>query len=222
MKRKLFSLLLALAALPAALPAQNLLFKIGGGFSSHYGQDKSVGAYKIGVGYEWEFNQRWTFTPVLEVYGKGWKDRDTRVTMFAPDGSPVIDAATGEVRTGLMSRSATANYLELPLLFSYYIRTGESRYIVFSAGPYVAYGLTGRQKTKGDAVREGSEKLYYEKNTFRQSGAHRFDAGVQTMAGFQFPSSLILGIEADWGVTKFNVQGKRNVSALVSLSYKLK
>lgn len=222
MARKILPLSLFLALLPSLLPAQSLLFKIGGGLSSHYGKDKSIGAYKIGVGYEWEFNQKWTFTPVLEVYGKGWKDRDTRVFVTDDSGNRVTDPATGEEKTGVMSRSATANYIELPLLFSYYVRTGEGRYIVFSAGPYLAYGLTGRQKTKGDAVQTGSEKLFYEKNTFRQSGTHRFDAGVQTMAGYQFPSSLILGIEADWGVTKFNTAGKRNVSALISLSYKLR
>lgn len=220
MKKNILPFLLLFLPLP--LSAQNLLFKVGGGLSSHYGRAKSVGAYKIGMGYEWEFNQHWTFTPVLEVYGKGWKDRDTLVPVTDDDGYPVADPATGQQQTGVMSRSATANYIELPLLFSYYIRTGESRYVVLSAGPYVAYGATGRQKTKGDAMRQGSEKLFYEKNTFKQPGSHRFDAGVQTMAGYQFPSGVTLGVETDWGVAKFDTAGKRNVSALVSLSYKLK
>jgi hypothetical protein len=104
-------------------------------------------------------------------------------------------------------------------MLSYYLRTAESQYVVFSAGPYVAYGVAGKVETKGDTSREGSEKMYYESPTFDQPDVHRFDAGLQAMVGYQFPSSLTLGIEADFGLTKFNATG-RNVSGLISLSYR--
>lgn len=218
-KIQLFFALL-LAALTAG--AQNVQFKLGGGFSSHFDSESQlVGAFKIGVGYEWEFNQHFTFMPTLSVYGKGWKDPNQRVFVYDDNGQQRFDEVTGQPLTSIRNRTTTANYVELPLLFSYYLRTGESRYVVFSAGPYVACGISGKQKTKGDGEKPGSEKLYYEGKTFNEVGTHRFDAGIQTMVGYAFPSGFTLGVEADFGLTKFNTAGDRNVSALISLGYKL-
>lgn len=219
-KQFLIILLLAFTAFTAS--AQNVQFKLGGGFSSHFdGSSEVVGAFKIGVGYEWEFNQHWTFTPVLSVYGKGWKDPNQRVFVYDDAGNQRFDELTGQPLTSIRNRTTTANYVEIPLLFSYYLRTGESRYVVFSAGPYVACGVSGKQKTKGDGEKQGSEKLYYEEKTFNEVGVHRFDAGIQTMVGYAFPSGFTLGLEADFGLAKFNTSGDRNVSALISLGYKL-
>ena len=220
---KRIAALIALATLlPLAATSQNVQFKLGGGFSSHYGSSAQVvGAFKVGVGYEWELTQHWTFTPTLSVYGKGWKNPNHLVNVYDDEGKQLFDETTGQPLQSVCSRSTTANYVEVPLLMSYYIRTGESRYVVLSAGPYVACGLSGKQKTKGDAERPGSEKLYYDTKTFDGAGIHRFDAGIQTMAGYAFPSGFTLGIEADFGLTKFDADGHRNVSALLSLGYKL-
>lgn len=219
---KHIAILVLMLCAAVGVQAQNVQFKVGGGFSSHYdGSSQLVGAFKVGVGYEWEFNQHWTFTPTLSVYGKGWKDPNQRVFVYDDSGNQRFDEETGEPLTSIRNRTTTANYVEVPLLFSYYFRTGESRYVVLSAGPYVAYGISGKQKTKGDAERPGSEKLYYEDKTFDEKGVYAFDAGVQVMAGYAFPSGFTLGVEADFGVTKFNKAGDRNVSALISLGYKL-
>ena len=215
-------LLLLLLALPLAVKAQNVHFKIGGGLSSHYGSSSQViGAFKIGVGYELELSQKLTFTPGIEMYGKGWKDPNATVFCFDDQGKPLYNDETGEPLTGIMNRSATQNYLEVPLLFSYFLRTGESRYVVFSAGPYVAYGISGKQKTKGDQHQQGVNRFYYENKTFDEPSTHRFDWGVQTFIGYQFSTSFTIGLEADWGVAKFTDNGKRNVSVLISLGYKL-
>lgn len=213
----LFSLLLP--ALPTA--AQHVTFTFGGGLASHYGGAQYVGAYKAGVGYEVELSQRLTFTPRLEVYGKGWKDPNQRVAVFDKDGNPVLDEA-GNLRTGIKNRSATANYLEVPLLLSYYVRTGERRYIVVAAGPFVAYGLTGKQKTKGDTSQEGAEQFFYEKKTFNEPGSHRLDYGLRAMAGYEFANGVTLGLEGDFSLGKFNTAGDRNVAALVTIGYKLR
>lgn len=218
MKRILYILL---SILPTTLLAQSVQLKVGGGFASHYGQAKVVGAYKIGLGYEIEFNQHFTFTPSLEFYGKGWKDPNQQVYVFDDEGQQRFDPETGKPLIGIKSRTATQNYIELPLLLSYYLRTGESRYLVFRAGPYVAYGVGGKQKTKGDTEQSGVNRYYYEQKTFNEPGTHRFDYGVQTYVGYQFPTSFTIGLEADWGIGKFNAQGRRNVSALISLGYKL-
>ena len=112
-------------------------------------------------------------------------------------------------------------FIEVPLLLSYYWRTGPARYVVFSAGPYVAYGVGGKQKTKGNTELEGAQKLYYERQTFDIEGTHRFDAGLQAMVGYQFSSGLLLGVEADFGLARFNRTGRRNLSGLLTLGYRL-
>ncbi len=214
----LLAALLFLAPLSVALHAQNVKLHVGGGLSTQQGGAKVVGAYKIGVGYEYEFNQSWTITPSLVFYGKGWKDKEKNVPVVDDNGRPQLNEA-GEQVYSLMSRSTSANYVELPVLLSYYHRMGESRYLVFSAGPYVAVGVGGKVKTKGDGQRIGSEKLFYEDSTFGNGGLRRFDAGAQVFAGYQFSMGITLGVEADWGLLHTQSNGERNFSALLSLSY---
>ena len=55
--------------LPLTATAQGIHHKFGGGLSSHYGSDQVIGAFKIGIGYEVELTQHWSFTPGIEVYG---------------------------------------------------------------------------------------------------------------------------------------------------------
>lgn len=215
------TILLLLFLFSSIALAQNVHFNLGGGLSSHYGSAKVVGAFKIGLGYEIEMGQHWTFTPSFEVYGKGWKDPNEEVLVYDEETHEPLYNEDGTLRKGIMSRSATQNYLEVPLLFSYFFRMGESRYIILSAGPYVAYGVNGKQKTKGDTQQSGAGRYYYENKTFKEAGTHRFDCGMQTSIGYQFPSSVTIGLEADWGIAKFNVAGKRNISALFTLGYKL-
>lgn len=219
MKAYIILLLCGLSAL--GLQAQNLQFRVGGGLASHYGKAQNVGAFKVGLGYEFEFDQHWTLTPSLAVYGKGWKDPNQLVYVFDDAGNQLFDEETGEPLQGVRSRSASQNYVQLPVLLSYYWRMGESRYVVMAVGPYVAYGVSGKQKTKGDTEQPGAQKLYYERKTFSEPGTHRFDAGIEAFAGYQFPSGLTLGLEADFGLAKFNRSGRRNISALLSLGYRL-
>lgn len=218
MKRLILSLFLAL---PLAAVAQNVHFKLGGGLSSHYGSAESVGAYKIGIGYEWELGQKWAISPGIEFYGKGWKDPDVLQLAYDTNGDPVVNDA-GEQMYATVNRTATQYYLQVPILASYFLRTGEARYVIFSAGPYFAYGVGGKQKTKGDTQFTGVERYYYETKTFDQSGTHRFDCGIQAFAGYQFANGFTIGLEADFGLCKFNSAGDRNISGLISLGYKLK
>lgn len=214
------SVLLLLFVVVSSLSAQHLLLKVGGGLARQTASSRPVGAFKLGVGYEYEFNQHWSVSPALQFYAKGWKDHDRTVPVYEEDGSPMLDDEGNPVY-GLMGRSTSANYLQLPVLFNYYIRTGESRYVVLSAGPYVGFGCAGKVKTKGDTEREGAEKLYYDGKTFDEPGTRRFESGVQVMAGYQFRSGLTLGVEGDFGLTRFKASGPRNLSGLIVLSYRL-
>ena len=217
MCRKIISTLFLLALMVTA-SAQTIQLKAGGGFASQFTDSKVVGAFKIGVGFEYEFDQHWAINPSLNLQGKGWKDKDVFVNDLDENNEPKKDD-NGQVIMSRMGRSTTANYLELPILMNYYIRTGESQYIVIGAGPYIACGLWGKEETKGDGREQGVRKLYYDEDTFEKAGARRFDAGIQAALGYQFSVGVTLGVEADFGLTKFSSDGGRNVSGLVFLTY---
>lgn len=205
--------------LPFAASAQTWQFRIGGGLASHFKDSRPVGAFKLGVGYEHEFDQHWTLTPSIYFYAKGRKLHDVSVPIRDAEGNQVVDDASNPVY-GVKGTTITANYVEAAFPFSYYVRTAERRYLIFSAGPYVAVGVAGKHTVKGDAEREGAEKLYVEQKTFDVDGIRRFDVGLQAAVAYQFTDNLVLGVEADFGLTPFIRDGGRNVSGLVTLSYR--
>lgn len=214
---------LVLLALSAALgaTAQNVRFEVGGGIAKHYGPSRFIGAYKFGVAYEHEFDQHWTVSPGLFFSGKGWRDPNVRMNIIGEDGLPVFGKDGKTPLTRVKSVSSAANYLELPVVFNYYLRTGERRYLVFGAGPYAAYGVAGMVKVKGDADLEGSQRYLYRTKTFDAEGAHRFDAGVVLRAGYQFSDGFILGVETDLGLLKTNASGGKNAAGFITLTYRL-
>ena len=214
-------LLATLVLLPATAAAQHWQFQIGGGLSSQFGSMKSVGAYRIGVGYEYEFDQHWTFTPSIFFVGKGWRTPDTYVPVVDDNNEPVYNDQ-GQRAMSRMSQSTAADYVEIPLVFSYYHRLAESRYIVFGAGPYAAVGVAGKVKTKGDGQRIGDQKLFYEGATFAKNGQRRFDCGISAHLGYQFPSSLTIALQADFGLIPTSSSNKRNITGLVTLTYTLR
>ncbi len=201
-----------------AATAQNLHLTVGGGLATHYGHARAVGAFKAGLGLELELDQHWTLEPALYFYGKGWKNKNQTV-LYHDEAGDVVYNPDGTPRTGVKERTTTANYLELPLVAHYYLRLKRGNYVVLTAGPYVALGVSGKQKTKGDPDQEGGRKLFYEEKTFKEDGTHRFDAGLTVGVGVQLPSHFTLGLETDLGLCKFNRAGDRNATALVVLTY---
>lgn len=212
--------LAALAAGPLAGTAQTLQLKAGGGLSSCFKDRQAVGAYKIGIGYEHEFDQRWTVSPFLSFYGMGFQLPDETVAKKDEAGNPLIDPETGVPLTGIKHTSTTANYVELALPFNYYLRTGESRYVVFSAGPFAAVGVAGKQTVKGDTDRQGAERFFTESKTFGMDGTHRFDAGLQASVAYQLSRRWVVGAEGNFSLTRFSVAGERMVSGLITLTYR--
>lgn len=199
--------------------AQTINFEVGGGFAKHYGPSEVVGSYKIGLTYEYELDQHWSISPGLFLYGKGWKDPNTLVPIVTLDDEPVYEADGVTQRMGVKSVSSAANYLTLPILFSYYLRLGEERYLFFGAGPYVAYGVFGNRKIKGDTSLPGTQKFLALSSTFSHPDAKRFDAGLVTKVGYQLSREFSVGLEGNFGMVKS--LGGSNLSALITLAYRL-
>ena len=161
------TLIFAFFALTASVAsAQNIMLRIGGGLASHYDKDsKNVGSFRLGVGYEFEMTGMWSIEPSVSFYAKGWKDKNQQVNILDAEGNQVTDGE-GNPLTGIKNVTSTANYIEVPILFHYYHEVRPKNYVVFTAGPYVAYGIGGKMEVKGDAEQPGANKYYYSKKTF--------------------------------------------------------
>ena len=156
MKRTLIALLGMAAAL--SLYGQNLILEAGGGLARQMsGSTHNVGAYKLGLGLEFEVGQTWAIEPALVYYGKGWREKDETIIYRDDNGDPILDEDPEEPLTGTRRTTYSAGYVELPVLIHYYLRTAEAQYLKFSAGPYVAYGVSGKMKVQGDADRQGDD-----------------------------------------------------------------
>ena len=221
MKRAIPLLLLLFSIAAGTASAQFLTLKAGAGFSSHYTDARLIGAYKIGLGYEYDLTGRLTIEPSLNFSAKGWKAPDQTVYVRDAAGNVMTHELTGEPLTGVMSVSSTAYYVQLPILLGYYLPTSRTSYIKLGAGPYAAYGVAGKMTVKGDTERSGADMYYYSEKTFDEPGTHRFDAGLVLFAGYEFNRNFNCGLEADLGLTKFNATS-RNVSLMLSFTYRFR
>lgn len=129
--------------------------------------------YRIGVGYETSTAQTpWAFQTGLFFQSKGAK---------------------------IESIKMTANYLEIPLYAAFNAKLNDKGTgLVFNAGPYLAYGVSG--KTKADNLGE--------MDTFDdKTGLERFEAGLGFGAGVKF-DTFTISVQYQFGLTKLmNVEG---------------
>lgn len=258
MKKLLLIIAVLLFAGTPRLSAQSFFVKAGLGFASQWGATGLSGGSKISLGYEHEFSQTFTFAPSIGVVGRGWQiaDCDTPDLLFDDNGNmvdkfgnvtdnpaqqaqrPVLDAegnaVPGQFMYSTMHRSYSANYVQLDLPFVHYSRLAPLTYVYVTAGPWVACGFAGKRKTEGDGRAAGSDKVRYTDKTFSLPGARRIDCGLKAGVGVQLPSSLTIGLEADFGLLPtnkvtgpdalscpFGHRAGRNANLLISLSYRL-
>lgn len=215
-----FLLLSALAVLPAAAQ-QHFVFRVGGGVASNYGgSTRNVGAYNIGVGYEYELDQKWSVEPGVLFFAKGWKDRNQTVPARDDDGNPVYDEQGNQI-FGKMGVKSYAYYIEVPVRMNYYIRLASSHYINVSAGPYAAIGVGGNTETFGDTDRQGAQRFYYKKKTFDLDGAHRFDAGLTLGVGYEYDRRINLSLNTDLGLLNVSPSGGKNCCLFFAFAYRL-
>lgn len=220
--KRLASLLVFFAMFVAATSAQRIIFKAGGGLASHYGGGtRSIGAVKLGAAYEHEFPENFSIEPGVYFYVKGYEDKDERVLMRDNAGNLVYDD-DGNVLTGLKNSSVNANYIEIPVMMNYYLEISSLHYIEFSAGPYAAWSIGGKRKVRGDTDKESGERFFYTKKIFKETGVHRFDGGIATSVAYEFNRMFAVGVEADFGLFNFNSSGAKNISGIISFSYRLR
>lgn len=114
-------------------------------------------------------------------------------------------------------------YLQLPVMGAYKLDVAENTKIVFSAGPYLAFGVGGKTKFKGDIIivdvsGSGEDKV----DTFGNDGLlNRFDFGLGGGVAVEF-GQIVVGLKYELGLTDI---GKDNLSyknrnAALTVGYK--
>jgi hypothetical protein len=90
------------------------------------------------------------------------------------------------------------NYFNLPIDLIYHPDFVEKRW-VFGAGPWFAYGLSGKYTQDGYtwSIRFGSSET---------NDAHRLDFGLGAMAGYQLKPDMMLTAKFDFGLKDVSAQ----------------
>ena len=169
------------------------------------------------------------------------KDAGNSSALFNPKVGVGIDIPlTGLVsfQTGLMWESKGAsyniresnseydvtcnqNYFQMPLLAAFHVGTPANFDMVFTVGPYLAYGVNGKTEYEVDDVTTswstfGNSKL----NGVENDGLDRLDAGIQAGVAMDF-SRWTVGLDGDFSFVKI-AQGRNpyNLAFYLTCAYK--
>lgn len=128
---------------------------------------------------------------------------------------------SGVNNLGIVDVRVNQNYFEMPLLAAFHVGTAANFDMVFTAGPYLAYGVKGKQEVEVDDL-----TLSY--NTFGDSeiggvilpGLRRFDAGLIGGVALDFPRWTV-GLDGEFGLCKLASYSKtRNLAFFFTAAYK--
>ena len=113
------------------------------------------------------------------------------------------------------------NYFQMPLLAAFHVGTVSSFDMVFTVGPYLAYGVNGKTEYEVDDVTTswstfGNSKL----NGVENDGLDRLDAGIQAGVAMDF-SRWTVGLDGDFSFVKI-AQGRNpyNLAFYLTCAYK--
>ena len=113
-----------------------------------------------------------------------------------------------------------AMYFELPIMMAARFNVANNTNIVVSAGPYMAYGVGGKTRTK---MRIGGAKTDIKENTFGSDAFDRFDAGLGVGVAAEF-GRIIVGLDGQFGLVKLmdmNIDSNpKNINCAITLGYK--
>ena len=98
-------ILILLICIPVLVQAQHLQLKVGGGLAKLNKHSSAVPAWRLGAGYEVEFDQHWTFSPALIFAIKGWEDPDETVYKKDNEGNIITNPETGTPVLGVKNTS---------------------------------------------------------------------------------------------------------------------
>lgn len=196
MKKLIFIAILAMAT--TSISAQKFGVKAGLNLSTHLGDDadgaKVQPGFHIGGVVELPLSKSLYLQPELLLSQKGAKYKDGGVT----------------------SRMKPL-YLEVPvnLMLKADLVTGK---VTIAAGPYFAYGVSGKQSSGGASV-----DLFSKADGADEAILKRFDAGIGVAAGYEFNSGLFFNLGTSYGLTNVAEEAGvsvKNSTVTLSVGYK--
>ena len=159
------------------LNLQNLNGKIAG-----ESLDNDLGTrFHVGVDYEMEVAPEFYLAPGLLFSTKG---------------------AKRDLPLGITSNTVL-NYLEVPINFVYKPELGDGKLIV-AFGPYLAYGIGGKHKVKGDG---GGADLDINFGSGDEDDFKPFDMGANIGFGYELSGGLSLKLNAQLGLANIMIDG---------------
>lgn len=114
------------------------------------------------------------------------------------------------------------NYFQIPMLAAFHVGATEKFDMVFTVGPYVAYGVSGKSETDVDALTVSWDTFddLYLGGKYIADGYNRFDAGIQAGVGLDF-TDWTLGMDFDFGFCKIAPNtAPYNFSLFITAGYK--
>jgi len=105
-----------------------------------------------------------------------------------------------------------SGYLEIPVYVSYYHLLKNDGAVFGGVGPYIAYGIGGKNKGNN----------FSEKTFDKDFGFKRFDAGISLTAGYRLPMGLSFRFAYDLGladIDRIDVDHTKNRSFSFNIGY---
>lgn len=203
MKKFRITLMVAMLAMVTAVSAQTS-FGIKGGINmSNFSGKNASDIYKAKIGFNVGLAGDFEFAPGMAIQSGLFLT--TKGANFKNSDNSSVD---------LM-------YLQVPVHFAYKADIMPGTRIVFHAGPYVAYGISGN-------IKSGSDKIDIFKDrtidlpiigAVGSKGANRFDAGLGLGVGAEFGRFLV-DLGWDMGLVKLYENGElKNMNAYLSVGY---
>lgn len=132
-----------------------------------------------------------------------------------------MDVNIANQTVDVVNMHVNQNYFEMPLLAAFHVGTAANFDMVFTAGPYLAYGVNGKRDMD-------IEDLTLSYSTFGDSkidgvvlpGLNRFDAGVMAGVALDFERWTV-GLDGEFGCCKVVSGSKtRNLAFYFTAAYK--
>ena len=190
---------------------------------SHYTYQGGVGilSYKVGVGAYISFSEKWALQPVLNFASKGSK----------------VSASYGNEQLFEGMLMYKLYYMELPIFVAYKLQMAQKVSLIFKAGPYIGYGLSGKasfsasdnislkETFKGNLFQDGCDYggiTYIDDKNLKTTALNRFDAGVALGAEMNI-NHILFGVEGTFGLSPVSsnlLNSKpKNVALYLTLGY---
>ena len=112
-----------------------------------------------------------------------------------------------KTKSELSTSTTSINYLEMPLNVVYKSACGSGSFMV-GFGPYVAYGISGKVKTSGDAPTVENKIKF--KNVIGLNDPQdvpfykAFDAGASAFVGYELTNGVFCQLDMQLGLLKIN------------------